>query len=247
LSEDNYEQNACLYYTIQQKMYCEDQSITTNTSPLVCSEVNVNKDFMNLLSYVEDIKKVSTTMSSNEQAASMFPAPIQETRPNLSNFEEKISDLTKYAKASEEDIRQRLKTLPKIQQAKELSKINEMYQLLDAYQNLDVEQIGSVQEGQRILEGLSRLFLSTNKDQHINFEELIFKTTPGINLDLIKQKGIANAVENLLVRNSISSVGKVEKSRSLAKYNKYKNAMAEMAQDQFEDRLEKQFEELPYK
>lgn len=247
LSEDNYEQNACLYLTIQQKMYCEDNPIKTEVPLLACQEMDVNKDVLKLIDSLKDLRKIAGTLSTTPplpQGYANFASPSAE-QVDYSKFEMNLDDFTKYAKASEPDIRARLKTLPKVQQAKELAKINQLYAMLDSYQNLDPANPESFSKGQMILTSLAELLLSTNKDKKIDFEDLILKTTPGLNTESIKLKGIANSIETMMASNSISSFsGSEEKSRSLAKYNKYKNAMGEMAQAQFKDRLDKQFTEL---
>lgn len=247
LSEDNYEQNACLYLTIQQKMYCEDNPIKTEVPLLTCQEMDVNKDVLKLVDSLKDLRKIAgsiSTMSSPPQEYRNFTSPPTE-QVDYSKFEMNLDDFTKYAKASEPDIRARLKNLPKVQQAKELAKINQLYTMLDSYQNLDPANPESLNKGQMILTSLAELLLSTNKDKKIDFEDLILKTTPGVNTESIKLKGIANSIETMMASNSAaSSSSPEEKSRSLAKYNKYKNAMGEMAQPQFKDRLDKQFSEL---
>ena len=63
-------------------------------------------------------------------------------------------------------------------------------------------------------------------------------------MDSIKQRGIASSIESLLASSSGTSRPNEEQSRSMAKYNKYKNAMGEMAQTQFKNRLEKQFDDF---
>ena len=253
LSEDNYEQNACLYYNIEQKMYCADRAVTVNVPNSGCNQINVNSDLIKLLSNVRDLKKVtdSASMAGTGGMGSYvgglgmtggsggFTAPTVDT----TKLEAQIDDLTKYAKASEPDIRERIKTLPKVQQAKELEKINRFYSLLDQYQNFDPSKPGVADQGQKALEGLLPLLTSNDPAQKINLEELILKSTPGLKMDSIKQRGIASSIESLLATTGNAS-GTSEKSRSMAKYNKYKNAMAEMAQGQFKDRLERQFEDF---
>ena len=260
LSEDNYEQNSCLYFNIQQKLYCMDQPTIVAIPNPGCNQINVNSDLLKLLENMRDVKKVTDVAASN---ASAPPAgwnqgggfgPGSMANPNInSNFsnsidtsklESQIEDLTKFAKASETDIRSRIKTLPKVQQAKELDKINKFYHLLDQYQSFDPANTATSGQGQQALEGLLPLLSSVDASQKINLEELILKTTPGLKMDSIKQRGIASSIESLLASSSGTSRPNEEQSRSMAKYNKYKNAMGEMAQTQFKNRLEKQFDDF---
>lgn len=267
LSEDNYEQNACLYFNIQQKMYCSDQPVIVTVPNPGCNKINVSNDLIKLLENVRDLKKVTdaaSPVSPGLYSTGSYPGVSLQPGSNPGGYwqpggasgvsgaasgidttklEGSIDDITKYAKASEFDIRNRIKTLPKIQQAKELEKINRFYSLLDQYQNFDPNNTSMIQQGQAALDGLYPLLLSSDPTQKINFEELILKTTSGLKMDSIKQRGIASSIESLLAREG-STYSTDEKSRSMAKYNKYKNAMAEMAQSQFKNRLEKQFNEF---
>jgi len=255
LSEDNYEQNACLYFNIQQKMYCADQPLSVDLPAGSCNNVNVNQDLLKLMSTIKDVKKIvatSGTMTPANPMASpgsfgVMPATMPaSSNVDLAKFESGLDDLSKFALASEADIRARVKTLPKIQQNKELVKVDKFYKLLNDYQNYDPAQDQSGEIGQGILLGLSNLVVGNDSNQKINFEELVLKTTPGLKVDSLKQKAMANAIEQALEKNSVSSGSGAspEMSRSMAKYNKYKNAMGVMAQGQFEARLNKQFKEF---
>lgn len=254
LSEDNYEQNACLYFNIQQKMYCADQPLTVDLPAGSCNNVNVNQDMLKLMSTIKDVKKiVASSAMTSPMSPFSSPVPYGVTPINmaaassgvdLAKFESGLDDLSKFALASEADIRERVKTLPKIQQNKELVKIDKFYKLLKDYQNYDPAQDQSGEIGQGILQGLSTLVVGLDPNQKINFEELVLKTTPGLKVDSLKQKAMANAIEQALEKNSAGSGSSPEMSRSMAKYNKYKNAMGVMAQGQFEARLNKQFKEF---
>jgi hypothetical protein len=251
LSEDNYEQNACLYFNIQQKMYCENDVNRVSIKVTGCNLINVSRNLVNLFQNINELKKVvdstNTKNVKNENITNGTSNP--KANPAISNndislLEDKIEELTKYAKASEEQLRSRAKNLPKIQQAKELSKINNFYKLLDEYQNFNPVEDANPDKGQKILEEMYPLLFSDDSNKRLNFEELILKTTPGFKIESLKQKGIALSVESMLASKIKSNDNVAEKSRSMAKYNKYKVAMAEMAQNQFKNRLEKQFNEL---
>lgn len=255
LNENNFEQNACLYYNIEQKMYCSDISFQVQVPNTGCNKIEVNKDLVSLMNQVKELKNVSESVQvvgNNNLYANMngFGAANNgnsvnptSTAIDVTKLENKIDDIIKYAKASEEEIRSRVKSLPKVQQARELSKINRMYDLLNRYQNFDVNDPALANEGQKVLEDLSPLLLGDN-NQRINFDDLVLKSTPGLKFDALKQAGISSTVETLLANSENAYKDKAEKSRSMAKYNKYKNAMGEMAQGQFKSRLEKQFDEF---
>ncbi len=261
LNEENFEQNACLYFNVQQKMYCANQPLTINLPNGSCNNVNVNTDLLKLLENVKALNKVATSLKPTSgngvgwpsegivaggayapgNRIGMMPPRGEE---DLSNFESELDNLVKYALASESDIRSRVKTLPKIQQKKESVKLDQFYNLISSYQNYDSSKDNKGTVGQEILSSLHALVAGSDKTQRIDFEELVLKTTPGLKIDNLKQKGIANAIEQLLEKTSVTFSPSAETSRSMAKYNKYKNAMGQMARNQFESRLSKQFKEF---
>ena len=275
LSEDNYEQNACLYFNIQQKMYCSQTNNVVMMPVASCNTVNVSQDMIRLLQNVKDISKVTSMAGAGNGSGTSNGYPGISAMPgggfygpsgpganprvgngrgdnigspmmgmDLSAFESKLDDLSKYALASENDIRERIKTLPKIQQGKELVKVNRFYEMLKAYQDYDPAKDKTGEEGQIILSELYMLVAGPNSAQKINFDELVLSTTKGLKVDSLRQRGIASSIEQLLSQSSSGVDPSAEGSRAMAKYNKYKNAMGQQAQKQFESRLDKQFKEF---
>lgn len=234
LNEENYEQNACLYLNVSQKIYCYDKpSLVMVPEVNTCDQKAVNENLVKLIQEIESVKK--TAEAGN---------PGLGSHEDNSGIENSMSDLSKYLKASEDEIRARVKKLPKIAQALELKKVNKIFSLLKDYEELDPTKDDAVEKGHKILEDFGKLFLSANSSERFDIENLIFKTTPGENPDRLKQIGIAKSVEKFLAQNEKILRPNEERSRSFAKYNKYKNAMGELANIQFKKRLQKQFSEF---
>jgi hypothetical protein len=272
LSEDNYEQNACLYFNIQQKMYCSQTNNIVMMPTASCNTVNVSQDMIRLLQNIKDISKVTSIAGSGSgsgtgtgtglgngypEISAMPSSSVYGPLPRGNNgkrnnddevdfsvFESKLGDLSKYAQASQNDIRDRIKTLPKIQQGKELAKVNRFYEMLKAYQDYDPTKDKTGEDGQKILGELYMLVAGPNAAIRINFDELVLSTTKGLKVDSLRQRGIASSIEQLLSQSSSGVDPSAEGSRAMAKYNKYKNAMGQLAQKQFESRLDKQFKEF---
>ncbi|MDD4976779.1 MAG: hypothetical protein PHY93_20660 [Bacteriovorax sp.] len=229
LDEENYEKNACVYFNLQQKLYCTDKAIIVADPK--CNKENSGDDLVKLLENVQEIKKATNIVILTGES------PSTSNLEDTTYLESKIDDLTKYAKASEPDLRNRIKTLPKVQQAKELEKINYFFKLLDIYQFSNPDTSVGINVGQTALQELMPLLYSSDISERINFEELAFKSTPGLKMDAIKQRGLIRALQELLGDNA-------EEGRRMAKYNNYKNTMNGIAQNKMASQLGKNVDDF---
>jgi hypothetical protein len=226
LNKDNYERVACMYYSLQQKIYCVDESNKGIISDPRCLKDNSGKDLIRLLENVQEIKKATDEV--------VGPGDSSNTA-DTSYLEANIEDLTKYSLASETDIRERIKTLPKIQQAKELEKINFFFKMLTIYQYSNSDTELGINAGKRALDEIMPLLYSTDPSVRINFEHLVFKSNPGLKLDVIKQRGLVFALKNFQKEN-------VEESRRMAQLSKFKSTMNEVGQSDMKSQLIKKYD-----
>ena len=252
LNEETFEQNACLYFNIQQKMYCEDRPVEIKTPNPGCQNIAVTSELMKLLQKYKDIKKVTDTYS----IPTPVPAPGS-PYPNMSSgampagvspemesaLLDHLDDLSKYAISNENDLKERIKSLPKMQRSREQAKLEKFLGHMKAYQNYDPANDMTGADGEKIIAEIAALFISKNADTQLDLSMFVVKTTSGTNLDSIKQKSISRTVEQLMAVQP-ESTSQNEKSRTMAKFNKYKLGMASLAKNKFEARLEKQFKEF---
>jgi len=222
IDSDNYEQTACLYFYVQQQMYCSDFSQSASTTDPLCVQNPPSENFVGLLDKIQEIKKGTDLVTSSENSL------------DTDFIETKIDDLIKYATASEPELRQRLTMLPKIQQASEKIKIDRFYNLLNFYASLNLENTSALILAKATLEEILSFINSKNASHIIKFDFLVFQSTPGLKLDVIKNVGMANAIRELQNSNSNSS-------RKFAKFSKYKNNMNEFSQNQIQQTLQDNF------
>jgi len=230
LNEETFEQNACLYYNIQQKMYCEERpiEIATLTPNPSCQNIAVSSDLLNLIQKYKDIKKVTDTYKS---AAPSVPtalgfssnAPVGETSvsPEIENaLLDHYDDLAKYALSNEADLQERINSLPKMQRSREKLKLDKFMNLAKVYQAYDPVNDVSGQEGKRIINELTNMFMSKNPEEQLDLAMFVVRTTPGTKLESIRQRSIASSVEQMMAAKSTST--QPESSRTMARYNKLK-------------------------
>lgn len=252
LSEETFEQNACLYFNIQQKMYCEDRPIEIATPTPSCQNISVSSDLLSLLQKYKDIKKVTDTYNEpaktpatpysgfNPQGPGSVEASVS---PEIENaLLEHYDDFTKYVMANELDLQDRIALLPKMQRSREKLKLDKLLATVKAYQAYDSVNDTSGMEGKKIVSDLTSMFTSKDPNIKIDLSTFIVRTTPGTKLDSIRQKSIANTVEQMMAAKSGGTPP--ESSRAMARYNKYKVGMGNIAKSKFEARLEKQFNEF---
>nr|BDT29851.1 hypothetical protein BHI3_33170 [Bacteriovorax sp. HI3] len=260
LSEETFEQNACLYFNVQQKMYCEDKPVEIATPNPGCQSIPVSSDLLSLIQKYRDIKKVTDSIPSSSKPGmniNMMNAPGMNTMPGMpgvastpsispeleSAVLDHIEDLSKYAVSNEEELRERVKSLPKMQQSREQAKINKFIGKMKDYQNYDPANDPTGKMGSQLLGEIVEFFSSKDPTVELDLSMFIVRTTPGTKLENIKQKSIARTIEQLMAVKDEGSV-QDESSRAMARFNKYKNGMAMLARKKFEDRLEKQFKEF---
>ncbi|MEA9355187.1 hypothetical protein SHI21_03200 [Bacteriovorax sp. PP10] len=250
LNEETFEQNACLYYNIQQKMYCEERPIEIATPNPSCQNIAVSSDLLSLLQKYKDIKKVTDTYNDSPKPTggfNAFPGTAAPTESNLSPAMENAllehyDDLAKYALANEADLQERINSLPKMQRSREKLKLDKFMNTVKAYQAYDPSSDVSGQEGKKIIGDLSGMFMSKNPEVQLDLSMFIVRTTPGTKLESIRQRSIANTVEQMMAAKGSGS--QPESSRTMARYNKYKVGMGNIAKAKFESRLDKQFNEF---
>jgi hypothetical protein len=246
LNEETFEQNACLYFNIQQKMYCEDRPVEIKTPNPGCQNIAVTSDLMKLIQKYKDIKKVTDTYSSPLAPSSPYPGismnmpgmPVSDISPEMeSALLDHLDDLSKYAISNESDLRERVKALPKMQQSREQAKLEKFLGQMKAYQSYDPANDATGVDGKKIVAEIASFFMSKNADTQLDLSMFVVKTTSGTNVDSIKQKSISRTIEQLMAVQP-ESTSQNEKSRTMAKYNKYKLGMAALAKTKFEARLE---------
>lgn len=228
LGEETYESNACLYYGLQQKLYCADKGLTVVSADPLCVKNNSDNGIVKLLENVDEIKKAT---------AEVVDSGVETDLEDTSYLESNIDDLIKYAKSSEQDIRNRIIVLPKVNQARELQKVNYFYKLLNVYQLSNRDTPAGVDVGEKALKEIMPLLYSTDPNVKINFDQLIFSTTPNLKMEIIKKRGIVFALKNSQVKN-------IEDSRRVAKLSKYKDSMNSFAQVEMKNYLVQSFDEF---
>ncbi|MGZ3809612.1 MAG: hypothetical protein ACXVCE_16140 [Bacteriovorax sp.] len=229
LNEESYERTSCLFFNIQQEMYCNDHSSVVSSDPR-CAKDTSGNDLVKLVENIHEIKKAADVVATDGSSPKTGAV-------DTSYLEANIDDLIKYATASEEEVRSRIKTLPKVQQAKELEKIDNFYLQLKIYEYSNPDTSMGIEVGKTALERLMPLLYSTDPSERINFEQLILKATPGLKMDAIKQRGIVKALEDLQSANA-------EEGRRLVKFDRYKNNMNELAAAKMQSQLETKFDEF---
>lgn len=262
LSEETFEQNACLYFNVQQKMYCEDKPVEIATPNPECQtqSIAVSSDLLSLIQKYRDIKKVTDSIPATSKLGMMtspYATPGMNTVPGMpgatntasispeleSAILDHLDDLSKYAVSNEADLRERVKSLPKMQQSREQAKINKFLGKMKEYQDYDPANDPNGKKGSQLLSEITEFFNSKDPLVELDLSMFIVRTTPGTKLENIKQKSIARTIEQLMAVKDEASVQN-ESSRAMARFNKYKNGMATLARKKFEDRLEKQFKEF---
>lgn len=262
LSEETFEQNACLYFNVQQKLYCEEKPIEISTVQPSCQNIEVNSDLIKLIQKYKQIKKVTDSYNVQPTVATPgFPTmanasnsfqPMGETMgmgaSSISpEFESALLDhldeLANYAVANETELKNRVASLPKIQQKREQVKIDKFINKMKDYQNYDPEKDPEGMQGKKLINEIAGLFTAKSPDAQWDLATFVVKTTSGTKLESLKQRSIASTVEDLMAKQSGGS-SKNESSRTMARYHKYKNGMTLLAKSKFEARLDKQFQEF---
>lgn len=252
LSEETFEQNACLYFNIQQKMYCEDRPIEIATPNPGCQNIQVTNDLMKLIQKYKDIKKVTDSFKSSTPERVSFGAPqmgdapeaeIKMTPEMESELHEHLDELAKYTLANSQELKDRVKLLPKMQQSREQLKINNLIKVMESYQSYDPGKDATGQEGKKLTNEIAKFFMSKDPAMQLDISSFIVKTTQGTKLESIKQRSIARTIEQLMAAESTAPSDN-ESSRVMARYNKYKAGMGSIAKGKFEARLDKQFREF---
>lgn len=252
LSEETFEQNACLYYNIQQKMYCEERPVEIAVMNQSCQTVTVSSDLLQLIQKYKDIKKVTDAyappkipgVNSSPTFMGRMPAMAGAQNEGLSpEFESELLDhmdeLSNHAIASEADLKERVKALPKIQQGREMMRIEKFIGKMREYQNYDAEKDPTGEAAKKLMSDIAGLFSENSWD----ISMFVVKTTSGTKLESMKQKSIARTIEELMAsKDMVTSPN--ESSRAMARFNKYKNGVSMLAKSKFESRLEKQFKEF---
>lgn len=246
LSEETFEQNACLYFNIQQKMYCEERPVEIAAIAPSCQNIFVNNDLLKLIQKYKDIKKVtdayaapnSSLQPSSDRGSSANDS--QQISPAYeSEILEHMDELSNYAVANEDALKERIKTLPKIQQGREQAKIDHFIGKMKEYQNYDPAKDASGEASKKLVGEIANLFTANSWDVSM----FVVKTTSGTKLESLKQRSIARTIEELMASRG-EEVAPNESSRTMARFNKYKNGITVMAKSKFESRLEKQFKEF---
>lgn len=250
LSEETFEQNACLYFNIQQKMYCEDRPVEIAVQNPGCQNIQVSSDLLKLIQKYKDIKKITDTYASAVPAMSysMSPMPpsdgsIKITPEMETEILEHLEELAKYTLANSKELKNRVKELPKMQQSREQLKIDNLIAKMAAYEKYDPAKDASGQEGKKLVADITSMFMNKDPDAQLDISAFIVKTTSGTKLENIRQRSIARTIEQLMAVETDSKVQN-ESSRSMARYNKYKTGMGAIAKNKFEARLDKQFKEF---
>lgn len=261
LSEETFEQNACLYFNIQQKMYCEERPVQIAAVHQSCQNIPVNDDLLKLIQKYKEIKKVTDAYT----AAEMDRSPAMMNNPMMNNpmmamgagreaaaeispaFEselvEHLDELSNYAIANEEELKERAKMLPKIQQGRELVKIEKFVSKMKEYQSYDPAKDESGVGAKKLMNEIASMLGSKNPATELDISMFVVKTTSGTKLESLKQRSIARTIEELMAGKD-QDPSPNESSRTMARYNKYKNGISMLAKSKFEARLEKQFKEF---
>ena len=249
LSEETFEQNACLYYNIQQKMYCEERPVQVEVANPGCQNIAVSSDLLKLIQKFKDIKKITDTYNPMMPTGQM--QPMQMTMPipsDLSTERETellphFDDVAKYTISNESDLRERVKALPKMQQAREQAKLESFINKAKEYQAYDPSSDPNGINGKRITNEMAAFFTSQDPQVKMDLASFVVRTDPGSNLESIKQASINRTIEQMMAIQGKPQAPE-ESSRTLARYNKYKTGMASLAKQKFEERLEKQFQDF---
>ncbi|NOT77625.1 MAG: hypothetical protein HOP07_01330 [Bacteriovoracaceae bacterium] len=245
LSEETFEQNACLYYNIQQKMYCEERPVEIAAISASCQNIVVNNDLLKLIQKYKDIKKVTDAYATPNSSWSStpdrrMPSGAQEISPAFeSELLDHMDELSNYAVANEESLRERVKTLPKIQQGREQAKIDHFIGKMKEYQNYDPTKDATGEAAKKLVGEIANLFTANSWDVSM----FVVRTTSGTKLENLKQRSIARTIEELMASRG-EDLAPNESSRTMARFNKYKNGITTLAKSKFEGRLEKQFKEF---
>lgn len=257
LNEETFEQNACLYYNIQQKMYCEDRPIEVATMNPSCQNIVVSNDVLNLIQKYKAIQKVTDSLLASSSPGlpafipnvnayqSMNPVATTSTiSPELeSELVDHLDELANHAIASETDLKDRIKSLPRIQQSREQLKLDVFIKKMHEYQSYSPEKDPSGEQGKKIINDIASFFTGKNGSEKWDLSMFVVKTTPGTKLENLKQRSIARVIEGMLASQERTGES-AETSRTMARYNKYKSGVSVLSRDKFETRLEKQFIEF---
>ncbi len=263
LSEDNYEQNACLYFNVQQKLYCSNESISYINKNNTCSSITEDPKLDDFLKIIGKLKKsispslaqlttstpqfdpIAAAYEGGQSKPPPFPPTINKIEDSSAQLEDNLDNLINSSKANHDTLYTNLGKLGKIQQAKEKQKLDLYFSLVDQYEKLDPNAAGASESISVILKGINELLTASDASKRVDFESLIFKNVPKEKVDALNQKGLALTIENIISKEEIANKqDPAEASRSMAKYNKYKNAVGSIAQRQFSNRLSKQFAEF---
>ncbi len=231
LDSDSYEHDACLYFSLQQRLYCSENALQSIPIDPKCERNNTDNGLVKLLENVHDIKNATSVVAGSTENTQSFN--VEDT----SYLEASIDDLVKYAKASEQEIYNRIKSLPKVHQAKEKKKIDYFFKLLDIYQLSNRETKEGLAVGEKALGELMPLLYSSDPSLRIDFQQIVLSSSPGLKMDVIKQRGLISALKNF-------ESGNVDDSRKIAKLSKYKNILNMTAQNELKNYLEHRFEEF---
>lgn len=249
LNEETFEQNACLYYNIQQKMYCEERPIEIATMNPGCQNIPVNSDLLKLIQKYKAIKKVTDAYHAAQPqqtpglVSSRVAMPTSMKDDITTEFEsellEHMDEISNYAIASEAELKERVKSLPKVQQGREMTKIAKFVEKMKEYQKYDSVNDPTGEVGKKLMNEIAALFGNNSWDVSM----FVVRTTSGTKLESLKQKSIARTIEELMASKDMDPSPN-ESSRAMARFNKYKNGVTALAKSKFESRLEKQFKEF---
>lgn len=255
LNEETFEQNACLYYNIQQKMYCEDRPVEVAAMGPNCQNITVTNDVLSLIQKYKTIQKITDTLIASSPVAfpilmnspysnsGALPAVSEVSTELESELVDHLDELANHAIASESDLRDRIKSLPKIQQGREQVKLDLFINKMKDYQKYSPDNDPTGQLGKKLINEISSFFTGKGGSEKWDISTFIVKTTPGTKLENLKQRSIARVIEGMLASQKENKES-AESSRTMARYNKYKSGVSVLSRDKFETRLDKQFKEF---
>ncbi len=258
VSEENYEQNACLFYGLQQRMYCEQKPTLVFVPDFSCRQVTYNSDVEKLVKKYQEVKNIVGKMAAAKPYSMnfmpvTFPGgnPMAMSGPNADKNPEKdlqevvassLDELSELASFPKEDLLARVASLPKLQQAKARKNIEGFFTLIFNYKSYDPSKDADGKIGAMLISSFVPYFQS-GTDQELDLLSFIVKTTPGSKLEQLKQLNLNKAIENILSKQD-KGRSPAEGSRLQAKFNKYKAAVTNVSQSTFESRLERQFKDF---
>ena len=180
LNNDKYEHDACLYFNLQQKLYCTENSSQVVAVDPTCTKNNTDNSFMKLLENLNDINNATSVITDSTDNSRFVDTE------DTSYLEANIDDLIKHAKASEQDIYNRIKNLPKVHQSIEQKKVDYFFKLLNIYQLSNQETKKGLDVGEKTLNELMPLLYSSDPSVKIDFQQIVLSSTPGLKMEVIK-------------------------------------------------------------